>query len=217
MKIKSLALASAVALAGVGMTAVSAPAEAGVSGNIGMMSNYYFRGGNESDKATAFGGLDYEHDIGLYAGTWLADLGDGSGFEYDLYGGYANSFGGFSVLVGYTAYLYSEETVSEDGFTEVNLGLGYDFGPVALDAEHAIGTDEDAEQDYTFTAVTVSGAGLSLTYGTFGDEAEGSYTELGYGLESGDIGLDLAVGSQDNDAGGDEYLMFTVTKGFDLL
>ncbi len=217
MKMRNLALASAVALGGVGMTAVSAPAEAGVSGNIGVMSKYYFRGILEADQATGFGGVDYEHSSGLYVGTWLADLGDMNGIEYDIYGGWAGEFGGLSVLVGITTYNYTEG----DRIDEVNLGLGYDFGGPFVDIEFSAGeVDDDLDEDYTFLGVTVGYDALSLTYGTFGSDAEGDYFELGYSVSVADqLDVDFALGYADEDlAGGmaDEYVMVTLTRGFDL-
>jgi len=217
MKMRNLALVSAVALGGVGMTAVSAPAEAGVSGNIGVMSNYYFRGVNESSMATGFGGVDYEHDIGLYAGTWLADLGDQGGIEYDIYGGWAGEFGGLGVLVGVTTYNYTRD----DRITEVNLGLGYAVNDFFIDVEYSIGeVDDDVDTEYTFLAVTLGYDALSLTYGTFDDDVEGSYFELGYGVSvADDLDVDFALGYADEDLTGamaDEYVMVTLTKGFDL-
>ena len=217
MKMRNLALASAVALGGIGMTAVSAPAEAGVSGNIGVMSKYYFRGTLEADQATGFGGVDYEHSSGLYAGTWLADLGDQMGIEYDVYGGWAGEFGGLGVLVGVTTYNYTRD----DRITELNLGLGYDFGGFFVDLEFSAGeVDDDADTEYTFLAVTLGYDALSLTYGTFDDDFEGDYVELGYSVSVADqLDVDFALGYADEDITGgnpDEYLMVTLTRGFDL-
>ena len=217
MKMRNLALASAVALGGVGMTAVSAPAQAGVSGNIGVMSNYYFRGVNESPAATGFGGVDYEHSSGLYVGTWLADLGNDMGIEYDIYGGWAGEFGGLGVLVGVTTYNYTRD----DRITELNLGLGYDFGDFFVGLEFSAGeVDDDLDEEYTFVGVTLGYDALSLTYGTFDEDAEGSYFELGYGVTVADeLDVDFALGYADEDLTGgdpDEYVMVTLTKSFDL-
>nr|MDJ0870709.1 TorF family putative porin [Gammaproteobacteria bacterium] len=42
-----------------------------LSANIGVVSNYYFRGVTQTDdKAAVQGGLDWVHGTGIYVGTW---------------------------------------------------------------------------------------------------------------------------------------------------
>jgi uncharacterized protein (TIGR02001 family) len=79
-----------------------APAEAKpdytLTGNVGIYSQYVFRGLTQTDRKPAFqGGFDYAHASGFYAGTWgsniswLHDAGvcaHGCSLEWDLYGGY---------------------------------------------------------------------------------------------------------------------------------
>lgn len=46
-----------------------------LSGNIGITSQYVFRGLTQTDGKPAIqGGLDYVHSSGLYAGTWLSNI-----------------------------------------------------------------------------------------------------------------------------------------------
>lgn len=69
--------------------------------NVGVVSDYLFRGVSQTRHAPALqGGIDYAHSSGLYAGvwastiTWVKDyLGKGS-TEVDFYGGYKNTFAG---------------------------------------------------------------------------------------------------------------------------
>ena len=61
-------------LLGVGLFAAlqAAPSmvSADVSANVGVSSNYLFRGVTQTDNSAAVqGGLDYEHASGLYAGV----------------------------------------------------------------------------------------------------------------------------------------------------
>ena len=63
------------------LQAVPLIASAGVSANLGITSNYLFRGVTQTDGSTATqGGLDYEHASGLYVGGWGSnvDFGDGT-------------------------------------------------------------------------------------------------------------------------------------------
>jgi uncharacterized protein (TIGR02001 family) len=162
-----------------------APASAEVSANVGFASEYYFRGILQKD-ASASAGLDYEEG-GFYAGTWAADVGDG--LEVDLYTGYGMEFeSGFSLGLGFTGYYYTGEF--DDTYEEINLTGGFD----AFSFEYSVGEWKGfgAPADYTFAAVTYEADnGFYGTYGTFGDEADGDYFELGYGTEIG--GFDAGV------------------------
>ena len=64
------------------------------TGNVGIVSDYRFRGISQTYKQPALqGGFDYAHTSGLYLGSWLSSVSgnlypNGSGLEWDLYGGY---------------------------------------------------------------------------------------------------------------------------------
>lgn len=63
------------------------------SSNVGIFSQYVFRGITYSDERPALqGGFDYAHDNGLYAGIWGSTLEEddnsGNSLEVDFYGGY---------------------------------------------------------------------------------------------------------------------------------
>ncbi len=69
MKMKQIVACAALVAA----TGVSAPAFAGATGNVGVFSDYIFRGISQTGGAAAVqGGLDYSHASGLYAGTWIS-------------------------------------------------------------------------------------------------------------------------------------------------
>ena len=84
------------------------------TGNIGLVSEYRYRGIAQTDFAPAVqGGFDYSHANGVYLGTWasnvswLADTGlANNSLEWDFYGGYKRSFGDFSVDAGLLQYYY---------------------------------------------------------------------------------------------------------------
>jgi uncharacterized protein (TIGR02001 family) len=98
--------------------APAAPAEPAspLSFNVGVTSNYIFRGVSQTHgKAAVQGGIDYLHASGFYVGawassiTWVKDfLGKGS-VEVDVYGGYKNSFGNngdWNYDLGFITYNY---------------------------------------------------------------------------------------------------------------
>src|SRR5512139_1093841 len=110
---------------------------AGATANVGATSNYVWRGITQSaDGAAVSGGLDYSHDSGLYVGTWTSSTAWGSP-EIDLYGGYANTFGGVSVDVGLIRYYYPTDISGYGGnldWTEAKVAVGY--GPAKLTVGH---------------------------------------------------------------------------------
>ena len=85
-----------------------------LTGNIGLASQYRYRGIEQTaGKPAVQGGLDFVHSTGLYVGTWasnvswLADFGArGSSLEWDFYGGYKQTVGDFGYDVGVLRYYY---------------------------------------------------------------------------------------------------------------
>ena len=79
------------------------PPEHTFTANIGLFSEYIFRGiAQTAGKPAVQGGFDYSHVSGFYAGTWasniswLEDFGayNRSSLEWDFYGGYKQNFPG---------------------------------------------------------------------------------------------------------------------------
>jgi uncharacterized protein (TIGR02001 family) len=144
------------------MLATTATAQAEISGNVAMASDYIFRGASQTDNQMALqGGFDYEHESGLYIGTWASNV-DSSFFnsgssgskdpqlEVDLYGGYSGEAGAFGYDVGYLRYQYP-------GFSKANTNEYYvsgsystgDYGDISLSANYSdelqfIGSDQSA-------------------------------------------------------------------------
>ncbi len=177
---------------------------ADVSANVGMMSDYIFRGAFQS-ASSASAGIDYENDNGFYIGTWGADVSDG--IETDLYFGYGGEMGEIAWGIGYTGYFYTESTF-DDTFTELNLSLSY--GIFSLDV--ALGDHDDPDpthDDYTFTSVTLEiPNGPYFTYGSWSDEFDGDYLEIGYGFEWEGLDLSIAlITSDDAGAPGSDILL----------
>jgi uncharacterized protein (TIGR02001 family) len=88
-----------------------------LTANVGLFSEYIFRGISQTaGKPAVQGGFDYGHASGFYAGTWasnvswLEDFGayTRSSLEWDFYGGYKASFGDsdFFYDVGTLYYYY---------------------------------------------------------------------------------------------------------------
>jgi uncharacterized protein (TIGR02001 family) len=190
----------------------SAAANAQWSANVGWASEYHFRGIFQKN-SSASAGVDYASG-GFYAGTWAADVGDG--LEVDGYFGYGGEIEDFTYGIGFTGYYYTGDF--DDTYQEINLSGG--FGMLTLDI--AIGEYENfagPTQDYTFAALTLDpGNGFYGTYGTFSQDANGDYLELGYGttISEIDFGISLILANDDLIGNADETLIFTIGKGFDL-
>ena len=88
-----------------------------ITGNVGLYSQYIFRGLTQTNREPAIqGGFDYSHSGGFYAGTWASNISwlrdsaayraGGSG-EFDFYGGYkAPLWGDFTFDLGTLYYWY---------------------------------------------------------------------------------------------------------------
>ena len=187
-------------------------AQAQLSANVGWASEYHFRGILQK-VSSASAGLDYESG-GFYVGTWAADVSDG--LEVDGYFGYSGEVEDFGYSIGFTGYYYTGDF--DDTYQEINLGGSY--GPLSVDV--AIGEYDNftgPTQDYTFASLTLASEnGLYGTFGTFSQDADGDYLELGYGttVAEVDLGVALIFANDDLIGSDDESLIFTLGKGFDL-
>jgi uncharacterized protein (TIGR02001 family) len=122
---------TAVALSSGGAQAQQPPASPHtLTGNIGLFSQYIFRGLTQTNEEPALqGGMDYSHASGFYAGTWgsnvsvLRDSGaysSGGSLELDIYGGFKGSIGktDFGYDAGLLYYWYPGDAAP--GFTEAD-------------------------------------------------------------------------------------------------
>jgi len=117
---KSIIAALTAAALGTGVAQAQQPPASPetLTGNIGLFSQYIFRGLTQTNEEPALqGGMDYSHASGFYAGTWgsnvsvLRDSGaysSGGSLELDIYGGFKGSIGktDFGYDVGLLYYWY---------------------------------------------------------------------------------------------------------------
>jgi len=219
---KTLIKLLAVAAVASGSLLTTTVASAEVSYNIGFASEYYYRGIKQKN-SSASAGLDF-NEGGFYIGTWAADVGDG--LEIDGYLGYGIEFeSGFNAKVGFTGYYYTGEF--DDTYEEVNLNLGYRW----FSLEYSVGEYDNfsgPDQDYDFLAGTFTlDNGLYAKYGTFGDDFDGDYVELGWGTTISEIDFGVAIilssdelsdqtddGTDDGDSTESEAIIFSIGKSF---
>lgn len=212
-------------------TLVSGIAHAEVTGNVGVTSNYIWRGVPQSgDDAAISGGLDYAHESGVYVGTWTSSLGGGSQYELDLYAGYAGEVSGFSYDVGVNHYMYPVDDTAKLDFTEVYGSIGY--GPVTAGVAYTVDKEasvKDKNDLYLSLAANFDvkedlAFGLLVGRYDFADPATKDYTHYQVSLTKSlsDVGdFTFAVDKASDYISGtsideDPRVSVSFTKGFDL-
>ena len=191
-------IASAVSLSALTMPSIAA---AEVSANIGVVSNYLFRGVTQTDdRAAVQGGLDYAHESGFYAGTWASTVDWGTetpNYELDGYAGYGGSFGDLGYDVGYVYYAYPDADDADFGelygsltYSYLTAGLAYTVNSQATGDTAAF----DSGDLYYYAGVDVpfgeSGYTGSLYYGYYTFENDSSTNELDYGHWTASVAKD---------------------------
>lgn len=134
-----------------------------VAYNVGLYSQYIFRGMTQTDSSPALqGGVDYTHSSGFYLGAWGSNVSwprdnygapdtgsyyeSGGSLEIDLYGGYRTELGksGVTLDVGALQYYYpgrkTDSTWAKINTTEVYGALSYGW----LQAKYSQVVSKDA-------------------------------------------------------------------------
>lgn len=187
----------------IGAATLASPAAfAGATGNVGAFSEYMFRGVSQGAGAAVQGGLDYAHDSGFYAGTWVSNIGFGgagsNSAEVDGYAGFAGKVGGLGFDIGALYYWYSEEDEVAAELNTFEIYGGVSFGPVGVkyyysdEANFFIGDGEAEDAGYllgTFALPITDSLNFTASAGLYsGDEIErftgddDSYVDYSVGL-----------------------------------
>jgi uncharacterized protein (TIGR02001 family) len=141
---KKTLVALAAALAASGGVLLPTAAQAQLAFNVGVVSDYRYRGISQSRLKPALqGGVDYAAS-GFYVGAWASsikwidDLDADSEVEIDLYGGYKGEImSGLGFDVGVLTYLYPGNDLDPSAdTTEIYGALTY--GPATLKYSHAV-------------------------------------------------------------------------------
>jgi len=155
-----------------------------IEGNIGVTSNYVFRGVTQTgDGAAVQGGLDYAHDSGLYVGTWTSNVNFAGGTELDVYGGFGGEAGDLGYDIGVIGYLYPEADNEDANFAEVYLGLSYDMFSAGVAYTFTSEVDDGPFSDGDIFFYVAGGfditdsvsLGVTLGYYAFDYNSDGDY------------------------------------------
>jgi uncharacterized protein (TIGR02001 family) len=200
----ALALGSVSCLA----QAQTAAPESSLSFNVGVTSDYRYRGISQSRLQPALqGGVDYADKSGFYVGAWGSSIkwikdipGGNANVEIDLYGGYKGAVGDVAYDVGFLRYEYPSNNLAVSANTNEVYGAAT-FGPATLKYSHALtnlfGFADSKNSYYVDLSGTFDlGGGFSLVphvgYQAVKNNATFSYTD--YSLTLGkDLGNGLSV------------------------
>ncbi len=213
------------------------------SANVGLVSEYYFRGISQNDDAPALqGGFDYEvsasKDLTVYAGIWGSSVDfneggsvDGASLEADYYAGIRTTLGsGVSLDTGLIYYTYPGAAGSLNyDFWEAQAALGYDFGAAALTLSLNYSPEnfgKSGKAVYYKAAVDVPVKDITLSAyvarqnvddnATFGSP---DYTEYNLSAGTSMKGFDVSVAYSDTNIspeadGKGKALIFSVSRAF---
>jgi uncharacterized protein (TIGR02001 family) len=225
---KSIVLATAVA-----SVLASAAASAELSGNAAITSNYIWRGITQTqDEAAGQGGIDWGHDSGLYAGTWVSNVAFGSdnsgnGYEMDVYAGFGGEAGGLGYDIGVISYQYP--ITPNFNFTEayvsgtmsiVTIGLAYTVDAASGNDGGIFDSGDmyvNGSLDFAAGKSDVSIYAGSYMFENDGKVDVGEVDYVHYGASIGKDGFTFAVDKNDIDDGSSiDNVRFTASYGIDF-
>ncbi|WP_374575503.1 TorF family putative porin [Phenylobacterium sp.] len=192
IKIGLLAAAATFAMGGVALAQDEGPS---VSFNVGVNSDYVFRGVSQTDEnPEIYGGADLTSGI-FYAGVWASnvDFGDSTDAEIDGYFGVTPTAGPVSLDFGAIYYGYvNAPSHSDYGYWEFKAAGSVPAGPASV------------------------GAAVYYSPDFFGGTGEALYYEINGSVPLADkFSLSAALGHQDIKGPGD-YNTWNIGVGYDL-
>ncbi|MCF7981785.1 MAG: TorF family putative porin [Pseudomonadales bacterium] len=180
-----------------------------LSGNVSLASDYLYRGLSQTTGDPALqGGLDLNHESGLYAGVWGSNVDFADSLELDYYGGYSAQINeDLSYDVGVLYYDYPSDPSDPKGdfleyygsisWKSLTVGLNYsnDFFAETGDAIYYYGS-------YDFELPMGIGISLYLAQqefdqATFGNDD--SYTHYSLSFSKEVLGVELGLSWSDTD------------------
>ena len=193
MKLTQLSVAALLSLASLGAFAQAKAPEPDytLSYNVGVVTDYRYRGISQSGKKPALqGGLDFAHKRGFYAGAWGSTIdwikddalvfglnpgatsSGSTSIEIDLYGGYKGSAGSVNYDVGLLQYWYpGNKYANIVAAANANTTEAYGavtIGPVTAKYSHSLSNtfgfiNSKGSSYFDLSATFDLGNGFSLT------------------------------------------------------
>ena len=173
---------------------IALPSFAGVNGNVGVWSDYFFRGESQTMGNKAFQGslnLDYK---GAYGGVWVSqvDIMEAD-WEYDLYGGYRwNLNDSWYMDGGVIQYRYDDKAIDHVEEWFVKGGNNW--------IELAMWTDmDDKEKNYkevTLKAPFITVVDLSVRHGMFDNDDTYQQLTVSKDIKNWTVGMEVLDGAR---------------------
>jgi uncharacterized protein (TIGR02001 family) len=164
--------------------------------NLGLYSEYMFRGVQTADGPAIQGGLDLGHSSGFYVGTWWSNINpayfgenltpgaEGNNLETDWYAGFAKSFeSGFGVNFLANYYWYPEgheNTLTTEKFDTLELSAAFTYKWLT----------------YTYYYIPTDYYGAKTSTGEDTDGADYHELKVIYPLPFGGLNLKTKIGYQ---------------------
>ncbi len=117
-----------------------------ITGSVGIVSDYRFRGFSQSSQNAAVqGGITATTSSGFYFGTWGSSISFAGSSEIDLFAGYSTKLGdAVTVDVGLLYYLYPKHGGGDTDFFEPYINLTGAIGPLTVKVGANYAWDQDA-------------------------------------------------------------------------
>lgn len=219
---KFVACAAAAATMAVSALVPMASAQADVSASVGVANMYYWRGLDLGNGNAAVSGDLTVSAGGAYSGVWASSGDAAAGTEYDLYAGYGQSFGDFSIDISAWTYTYpsaSEAVIIGDDnaghalrldsvssspgdLSEIVLAVGW--GPVSASYYDNVAGDSG----YWYATLGAAFDAFSVTYGLHEDDY--AHLDLSYAYND-NLSFTLGVPVDDVDGAYDDDPMVVVS------
>jgi uncharacterized protein (TIGR02001 family) len=229
MKLKSKLLLALLA-ASAGSFAYAEEAADPLAFNVGVVSEYRYRGiGQTKGDPALQGGVDYTAANGFYAGAWgstikwIKDTGGSKGStELDLYGGYKFEAAGLAYDVGFLRYEYAKNDYSPNANTNEVYGAAT-YGVTTLKYSHSLsnlfGNANSKNSTYLDLSATFDvGNGYSLVphvgHQKVKSWADLSYTDYALTLNK-DLGEGLSASVSAITISGGKGIAALSTTGYD--
>ena len=224
---------------GVALVLALAPAlaaHAEVTATVTGTTDYVWRGVSQTDEKPALQlGVEYEHESGLYAGTWGSnvdfdeDVSDPAHFEIDLYAGWrGETEGGLGWDIGVLRYLYPDTT---EDFDYNGLVVSATYGIFTFEVDYSNDVFASGENGFYYNLgvsheipdlFTVA---ASVGYSDFDKEVNGegapdSYVDWRIGISRSLWDFDLDLSYYDTSDNGEELngdmaeprVVFTISR-----
>ncbi|MCP4044365.1 MAG: hypothetical protein GY732_00065 [Gammaproteobacteria bacterium] len=223
------------------LAGMATEAQAEISANVALVSEYRFRGISQSNENPALqGGLDYNSQNGFYVGTWGSSVNFDStidfngSLELDVYGGWSKDFGeNSSIDLGYIYYAYPGDHGGLDGdYQEIHVNYGWrdlSLGAAYSDDYYGgAGNFWYLQANYYWSIADNWGLSFHVGYNDFEEDVflssdKGKYTDYSVGLSWSVVGVDLGLSYVGTDlkkadvfgsTWGDDTAVFSISKSF---